>query len=279
MKSAATHSSRMCRAWYITACATLVLAGVPQYSKAQTASSLSNLAGENPSAASSTKAEISGNNPWIAGAQLGYKFAGEGDFTDNLLVAGTVMYKIPLIPDTPTSWNLPVFTNIASLAADAAAGKSKKDSLEAAGNALLSSAQGIFVRLAPYRVLRAATNTRTTFFSSIGGKVNSLAAKDTSAGKQELLQGRISAGLELALGAVTADTASRPLTISVAAVRSYFSGTTYKKIFGGRRTMIPSGEMTVILPVQTGTAVLAEAVMAKGFRPAIRLGLLIAKKG
>ena len=72
--------------------------------------------------------EVAANNPWALAGQIGYKFAGPGDFADNLLVSGKTIYELPLDYKASRGWHLPIVTNFASLAADVSGGKTKKGS-------------------------------------------------------------------------------------------------------------------------------------------------------
>lgn len=215
-------------------------------------------------------------NPWVAGAQIGYKFAGKGDFADNVFAAGTVIYNLQLDPTESHGWNIPIFSNVASLAADAS-GKTAQDSLQNSANAMLNSAQGILLKLAPYRTFHDATNTRLRLLTSVGGKINSLAAKDTAAGKETLLQGRVGAGFEMEIGMKADEDGNRPIVLSGSLLQSFFSATSYEKVFGERKSELTVMELSAIVPVQKGTGMVIEAALAQGLPPALRIGLLVAR--
>lgn len=252
--------------------AALIVAARPLY--AQTASGARSLT-KKPEVDAKT---VSAANPWVAGAQLGYKFVGEGDFADNVFAAGTIIYNVPLDTIVSHGWFVPVFSNLASMAADAG-GKSSKDSLEQASNALLNSAQGILVKIAPYNTFHPGTNLRMRVLTEFGGKINSLAAKDTAEGKETMLQGRLAAGLEIELGKKADKDGNNPITFSVTGIKSYFSATSYEKVFGERKSNLTAIELTGIIPIKIGTGLISEAVLAKNHAPAIRVGILLAREG
>lgn len=239
-------------------------------------------------------AGVPADNPWVLGTQLAARFAGEGEFTSSLLVGTQFIYDLPFnrtratsprptrsgtAPGTApsrgpllTNLHLPVAANLGAVLGGLA-DENRAEQLAKATSALLSEAQGITFGLHPYGSLRGTRNMHWTLFGEAGAKVNSLPPLDSADSKVELIQGRFSAGLETRIGDTT--NTARPLTLSAALVGSVFSGRNYERAFGEDRSSIIAAEFTAILPLQTGTGILAEAVVANGFRPAIRFGVLL----
>jgi hypothetical protein len=264
---------------------------------AQTASGTVGLATRTTRADTLRKtAGVSADNPWVLGTQLAARFAGEGEFTSSLLVGSQFIYDLPFnrAPRTRsgagggtagpatgrvtpgrrflTNFHLPVAANLGAVLGGLSDEK-RDEQLAKATSALLSDAQGITFGLHPYGSLPGTRNMRWTLFGEAGAKVNSLPPLDTADTRVELIQGRFSGGLETRIGDTTST--ARPLTLSAALVGSVFSGRNYQRAFGEDRSSIMAAEFTAILPLQTGTGIVAEAVVAKGFRPAIRFGILL----
>lgn len=218
---------------------------------------------------------IPADNPWVLGTQLAARFAGEGEFASSLLVGTQIIYDIPLERKglaLTSDFHLPVAANLGAVLGGLA-DDNRDEQLAKSTSALLSQAQGITFGLHPYGTLGASRNVRWTVFGEAGAKVNSLPPLDSADTRVELIQGRFAAGLETRIGA--SDTEARPLTVSAALVGSVFSGRNYRRAFGEDRSNIIAAEFTAILPLQTGTGIVAEAVVADGFRPALRFGILL----
>lgn len=242
----------------------------------QTPSALLNVAQEKKAGEVSAQS-VAPNNPWIPGAQVGLKFAGTGSISDALLVNASAAYFVPLDPISSHGWALPVMGNLASLASDLSGSKTLKDSLDKAAKTLLSSAEGINVSLYPYRVVRNKTNTSATLFGAIGAKVNNLPSKDKPSDAVTLLQGRFAVGLELAIGKPQENSTPRQLTISLAGVGHLVGANAYKKVFGEDQSFLASTELTTIVPIQPGMAVLMEMISCNKNVPAWRLALLFTR--
>jgi hypothetical protein len=239
-------------------------------------------------------AGVAADNPWVLGTQVATRFAGEGEFTSSLLVGTQFIYDLPFhrtsgavprrtslgtgsgAPATRapflTNFHLPVAANLGAVLGGLA-DDNRDEQLAKSTSALLSEAQGITFGLHPYGSLPGTRNMRWTLFGEAGAKVNSLPPLDSADSKVELIQGRFSAGLETRIGDTTST--ARPLTVSAALVGSVFSARNYERAFGEDRSSIIAAEFTAILPLQTGTGIVAEAVLADGFRPAIRFGILL----
>jgi hypothetical protein len=218
---------------------------------------------------------VPANNPWVLGTQLAARFAGEGEFASSLLVGTQIIYDIPLERTAlvkATDFHLPVAANLGAVLGGLA-DENRDEQLAKSTSALLSRAQGITFGLHPYGTLRASRNMRWTLFGEAGSKVNSLPPLDSADTRVELIQGRLAAGLETRIG--DSLNAARPLTVSAALVGSFFSGRNYRRAFGEQRSNIIAAEFTAILPLQPGTGIVAEAVVADGFRPALRFGILL----
>lgn len=211
-----------------------------------------------------TKSAQSSSRPWL-GSQIGYTFAGDGDFSDNFLVGGALLYEIPM--DSTRWFRLPIVGNIGKLAA------SGNDSTrEAKAQTLLNATEGVFVRVEPYwRKTNSRRDFSATFYLSGGWKVNVL--KDTASKKQTFTQGRVSILSEFNVGLPTEG--ARPLTISFAPIYSLFSASAYQQIFGERKSSLRSLQSTVVIPVASGAGAIFESVATQGQGPVTRFGILL----
>jgi hypothetical protein len=220
-------------------------------------------------------AEVARNNPWVIATQIATRFAGEGEFSSQLLVGSQIVYDVPFAGGSLRGWHLPVAANLGA-ALEGLSDDDRDEQLGKASSALLSTAQGITFGLHPYRVLSDRENLLWTGFGSMAAKVNSLPAIDTTDSNVELIQGRFSSGVEVQVGDRTA---AVPLTLSAAFVANVFSGRDYSRAFGERRTWIPAGEFTAILPLRSGTGIVVESVIADRLRPSWRFGILLTPRG
>jgi len=210
------------------------------------------------------------NNPWLLGTQVAYKLAGEGDVSQNLLVSGRLIYEIPLNPKGSSGYHLPVMGNVATLVGDAVGGGTAQDSLDRATQALLSTGAGLNLGLYPYRVFHSSANLLGTVFGSAVAKVNTLA--DGAGTRHTLFMGRFSVGAEYAVGD---STKGHHMTFSLSGVVSVFSRARYQEIFGRNRSVLPSVESTLVLPVKDNVGALLEGVVAPDHVPTGRIGLIV----
>jgi len=211
---------------------------------------------------------VSPASPW-AGAQIGYKFGNSGDFSDSVLVTAHLMYDVKL--DASDTFHLPVMGNIAELTTSAAGVTGSPDDVKKKAEDLVLSATGARVGLYPYVFLK-----RKPFFSAIGHgelawKMNGF--KDDANNVTYLQQGRGSIGAEFWIGQNDKD--HLPITVSLTAVRSFFSAADYQKVFGKSKNHIQTFETTAIVPVGRGAGFLFEYVIGGGTR-AVRAGIVIA---
>lgn len=209
---------------------------------------------------------ISANNVWL-GAQIGYKLSGPGDFSDNLLVSGRLLYNIDI---NTTKFKLPVMGDISALRDAASTGNI--DSLTAKAQDLLLSTQGINVGLYPFYEAYKNTYFSFTIHGSLTYKLNAFKVDDETI---NLDQGRFSAGMETSIGKRNDD--KYPLTISVTPVLTFFSKNRYKMIFGEEKSSLLSLEITGIVPIGSGFGLLIESVIAKDNAPAVRTGIVFSK--
>ena len=216
-----------------------------------------------------------GNNPWLLAADLSIKpLAGGGGFSEQwLLSAAKVVYDLPLDGDVLGGAHFPIMANLADILPNLGEG-SKKDSLDAAIQSLVTSSDGINVGVYPFWPLtNKLFGVRATVFTGISAKWNEF--NDTTANtKQTLLTGRFSGGLEFSIGDET--DGKKPLTVSLSAVHSRFGADAYQAVFKERRSTLNSAELTAILPIQTGVGILFEGIGVEQKKPAFRLGLLMA---
>jgi len=244
----------------------------------QTPVSVSRLAGRPPTTPGGdvrTAGVVAGNNPWLLAADLSIKpLAGGGGFSEQwLLSAAKVVYDLPLDGDVLGGAHFPIMANLADILPNLGEG-SKKDSLDAAIQSLVTSSDGINVGVYPFWPLtNKLFGVRATVFTGISAKWNEF--NDTTANtKQTLLTGRFSGGLEFSIGDET--DGKKPLTVSLSAVHSRFGADAYQAVFKERRSTLNSAELTAILPIQTGVGILFEGIGVEQKKPAFRLGLLMA---
>lgn len=267
----------------------LVIAGVLVVSavasvSAQTPVSLSSLNGQRASSETDggkrPQGIVAGNNPWLLAGEVSLRpLAGGNDFNEQWLFSSAkIVHEIPFSGRLLGGVHVPVMANLADVVANLGNG-TKQDSLDAAVQALTTSADGLNVGVFPYWPLgKQASDLRPTLFAGIAAKMNSVPLgeekEEENQDAQTLLSGRFLTGIELAVGQPT--DGEKPLTLSLAGVLSTFSAEAYENIFHERRSKLMSVEFTAILPLRTGMGVLFEGVGVEKRKPSFRLGLLIA---
>lgn len=243
----------------------LLLFGLASTSYAQSVKTTKN----NGTIANTSSAGIGANNPWFGG-QIGYKFAGSDDFSDNLLVSARLLNEIKL-SKTDTRFHLPVMGNISQIKDNLNNTNLSDDEKKSGISSLLMSTSGVNVGLYPYYEI-----TRDDFFSItlhgvIAYKLNSFDLGNDNV--QYLNQGRFSVGLETSIGETSAKTGRNPLTLSIAPTVTVFDKNIYNTVFKESRSNLNSLEITGVLPVGRGFGLLVESIIAKS--TSFRAGILI----
>jgi hypothetical protein len=213
---------------------------------------------------------VSADSPW-AGAQIGFKFGNSGDFSDSVLVAAHLMYDVKV--DAKDKFHLPVMGNIADLTTSSTGTSGTADDIKKKAEDLVLSATGARVGLYPYVNLVTGD-----FFTLLGDgelawKMNGF--KDDAGNVTYLQQGRTSLGAEFRIGLNDED--HLPISLGISTVRSIFSASDYKKVFGTSRNHIQTFETTAIVPIGGGAGFLFEYAVGGGTH-SVRAGILFAVK-
>jgi hypothetical protein len=210
-------------------------------------------------------------NPYV-GAQVGYRFGDGGDFANNLIAAGSLMYDvIQPMQDSKKSFEfaLPVRGNIGPLIAQ------EEDSREEKLNEIVTSTQGIRIGIEPYLRLGTAKYLHPVLFGSAGWKLN--AAKDSASNETNYLAlGRFSLGFELGIG--DSGDGRLPMTISVSPVYSVFANDPPLNVVPTGKKSVASYEFTAVVPIATSAALLTEAIAVRDAKPVWRIGLVFVGK-
>lgn len=215
------------------------------------------------------------NNPWV-GAQIAYRFTRKEGFADNILVSGKALHSFQL--DGAGRLYLPFMGTVGSIAASPA------DSLPDKVDALLLSDGGATIGAYPYYVAvkRAggtsnAVDLLVTFHGVAALRANRL-RPDTLATPDSAVvtvpQFKLSPiGAEIAIG--DQSDGKPTFTFSVAPVVTFIlDSEAYRKAFNQSASTIAALELTTIIPIGRGFALLAEGVFASESRNAFRAALI-----
>ncbi len=213
-------------------------------------------------------------NPWL-GAQLIQNFEGTGDFVDNLVITGRVLYE----PKTNTSRKLkfPIMGNISDIKSEILGDSIK---LNSAVNEIIFGDEGLNVGVYPYYILNeyADDDFYCVVHASAGWKLNGFQLDSNTTNYLNI--GRVSAGMEIGYGMLDKITGDKPITLSITPVLSFFDKTEYNKIFDKELGNITSLEVTVILPISnTGIGVMLEKVFSANVESLFRAGIIFTGKG
>lgn len=215
------------------------------------------------------------NNPWV-GAQVAYRFTETGGFADNILVSGKALHSFQL--DSAGRLHLPFMGTVGSIAASPA------DSLSQKVDALLLSDAGATIGAYPYYVAVSRKGTESEavdLLLTVHGvaalranrlRPDTLATQDTAA--VTVPQFRLSPiGAEIAIG--DQSDGKPTFTFSVAPVITFMlDSEPYRKAFNQNASTITALELTSIIPIGRGFALLAEGVFANKSRSAFRAALV-----
>lgn len=222
-------------------------------------------------------AGVSAGNDWAIGTQIGYKFAGEGEFADAVLLNSELIYDIPM--SGSPRYHLPVIANVGALVGDVA-DEQLGDQIKKSAQALLTSAQGMHFGVYPYlqeMAIGKSGNFAWIPHAVVSAKLNTLPNQDTSKSAVTILQGRFSIGGDVLIG--KNEEGSHRLSLSAALTQLVFSASDYEQVFAERRSGITQLELTSILPFRKGAAVLMEGNMARRHSPVLRFGVLFVPGG
>jgi hypothetical protein len=215
------------------------------------------------------------NNAWVkAGAQLGYKIAGRGDFKDDFLVSARTELQT-LNVGQPATVKIPLIGNLSGLSSDLS-----PDAIKDKTKELLNSAQGIHLSLQPYYAPTVTGRFKPTLYGTAGWKVNAAKQFTDTSKVVYLNQGRFSAGVAVEAFIVedpTGKPEARPITFSLEPVYTVISGNDYRAAFGKEKPEnLRSLELTAVIPI-AGFGLLAQTIMSKGVGPISRIGILYVK--
>lgn len=211
---------------------------------------------------------VSAANAWL-GAQLGYKFGQNSeDLGDNLLVAASVIYEIPL---KDRGFHLPVISNFADIVS-AAGGGTAEEEAENKLKELLFASSGVRAGLYPYwEVPTKASDLKLVLHGEGSWKINGF-KEDGSDAVNYLNQVRLGGGIELAIGEPSGN--AKPLTVSLTPVWTRFNREEYDKVFDDGKSSLTSLEIVGVLPLSGRTGLLFEFV--RGDVNSFRAGVVIA---
>lgn len=256
----------MNRTSLVAAIASLSLTGV---ARSQSPMALRNVGGDAPNAAAGKA--VGANNPWF-GSQVGYRFGESDEFSSNLLIAGQLVYPINL---GASKVKLPVIGNIGGAFAEgkvATEGAQKSEKLEK----LLQSNTGATIGVYPYRAIELSSILVLTVHAQASWKGNMLKTRADSTKSELVSQAKFGAGLEMLLGDRSNNSA--PLSLSVTPTWLSFSRDQMKRVVGLDEPSISGVESVLILPLRTGLGVVFESVIASKSKPALRIGIVLAKE-
>lgn len=244
-----------------------LIVGSPAVSIAQTPYTTAAVAAKDGSEVGTTAASAA--NAWL-GAQLGYKFGQNNeDLGDNLLVAASVIYQIPLT--SSGGLRLPVISNFADIVA-AAGGETPEEEAENKLKELLFASSGVRAGLYPYwPVPRTPSDFKVILHGEGSWKLNGFKEEGTDT-VNYLNQFRVGGGIELAVGDTTGG--AKPLTLSITPIWTRFSRDEYDKVFDDGKSSRGSLELVGVLPLSGRTGLLFEFV--RGDVNSFRAGVVIA---
>ncbi|SFQ79929.1 hypothetical protein [Hymenobacter arizonensis] len=212
-------------------------------------------------------------SPWIvAGAQLGYKFAGNDDFADGLVASGRAQFYALDFVGQAAGLSLPLIGNISKLTTNA-----KNTDPDRVISELLTTSQGLNFGLYPCYEMNQGSKiaTRFTLYGSGVYKLNTARATADSS-LVYLNQGRFSMGLGVdVFPKEKANEMNLPLSFSVEPVVTVVKRKDYERVTGFTNKNLFSLELTGVLPIGRNTGLLAQMAVADQGPTVWRVGLLI----
>jgi hypothetical protein len=236
---------------------------------AQSPMSIRNIGGDAPNVR--VLGASSANNPWF-GSQVVHRFGQSDDFASNLLVSGQIVYPINL---GKSKLKLPVVGNISGAFAEAG-NQTTKEATEDKLSKILQSGTGATLGVFPYRAFDLAPAVLVTVHGQASWKGNVLKTKSDSTRTEMVSQGKFGFGAELLLG--KRDDNSSLFSISITPMWLAFSKDQLSRVVGVEKSPVRSIETVVVVPIRTGVGVLFESVVATSAKPALRMGVIIAKE-
>ena len=214
----------------------------------------------------------SGFNPWL-GAQLVHNFEGTGDFTDNLVITGRLLYELNT---SSQKFKIPVMGNISDLKSELLTDKEKLDN---ALSEIVIGDQGLNIGIYPYYVVDDYADDDFYFIihGSAGWKLNGFQVDTTTT--NYLNTGRFSAGIEIGYGLLNEATGDKPITLSLTPVYSIFDKAQYNEVFGEEKGSLFSFEITGIIPIsKTGIGIMLQSVISPDTDNTFRAGIILTGK-
>lgn len=211
----------------------------------------------------------SGFNPWL-GAQLVHSFEGTGDFADNIVITGRLLYELKT---SSKKFKVPVMGNISDLKSELLNDAKK---LESALTNIVIGDDGLNVGIYPYFIINdyAGDDFYLLAHGSASLKMNGFQIDSTQT--NYLNTGRFSAGLEMGYGLFDKKSGDRPITLSVTPVFSFFDKEEYNDVFGEERNSIVSLEFTGIIPIsKTGIGLMIQSVVSGNTNNVFRAGIIL----
>ncbi len=238
---------------------------ITTFSFGQTATSFMNTGGK----LSKASEGASGFNPWL-GAQLIHNFEGTGDFADNIVITGRLLYELRT---SSKKFKVPIMGNISDLKSELL---NDAEKLENALTNIVVGDDGLNVGVYPYFIINdyAGDDFYLLAHGSASWKMNGFQIDTTQT--NYLNAGRFSAGLEMGYGLFDRTSGDRPITLSVTPVFSIIDKEKYKEVFGEEKGSFFSLEITGIIPIsKTGIGLMIQSVISGDTNNVFRVGIIL----